>query len=365
MTNETYFFGTLMPFIHAAHDTGGTPGVPKSAPLSAPLVGVTKESAKKFAERLAAELSTVNKTPGLDSDAYEKIDCANYLRNQTQVQVVPDVHALGVLPESDVKHDWSRGIRGAWDISEFGANESWRVFVTQNLEKYETDANLTDDANTAVSKLSPYLRFGQISPRAMYHELSVEKKKGRATSRTFHHRMYRREFAYWQLHHWPDLPTQSVRAHYESRDDWRLKWSETGYAPLGAPSTSQKTQQRLPRDESETSNEDQNGSSPGADADAEADADALESLRRWRAGTTGFPAIDVGMRRLQQTGWMHQQERMLCATFLTGTFGPFPNPGTYVCPYKTDTFLLQHQTTWASIGGTARLGSTPTSWTRI
>ena len=46
-----------------------------------------------------------------------------------------------------------------------------------------------------------------------------------------------------------------------------------------------------------------------------------EAFARWRAGQTGFPAVDVGMRRLWRTGWMHQTERMIAATFLTDYLG--------------------------------------------
>ncbi|HCT95718.1 MAG TPA: hypothetical protein DIC43_02075 [Vagococcus sp.] len=32
---------------------------------------------------------------------------------------------------------------------------------------------------------------------------------------------------------------------------------------------------------------------------------------------TGYPIIDVGMRQLATTGWMHNRLRMLTASFLT------------------------------------------------
>jgi deoxyribodipyrimidine photo-lyase len=37
----------------------------------------------------------------------------------------------------------------------------------------------------------------------------------------------------------------------------------------------------------------------------------------WKAGQTGFPIIDAGMRELQQTGWMHNRVRMIVASSLT------------------------------------------------
>lgn len=41
-----------------------------------------------------------------------------------------------------------------------------------------------------------------------------------------------------------------------------------------------------------------------------------EGFERWRAGTTGFPFVDAGMRELAATGWMHNRARMVTASFL-------------------------------------------------
>lgn len=37
----------------------------------------------------------------------------------------------------------------------------------------------------------------------------------------------------------------------------------------------------------------------------------------WRAGRTGVPIVDAGMRELNTTGWMHNRVRMIVASFLT------------------------------------------------
>ncbi len=41
------------------------------------------------------------------------------------------------------------------------------------------------------------------------------------------------------------------------------------------------------------------------------------ALERWKAGATGFPIVDAGMRQLAATGWMHNRVRMIVAMFLT------------------------------------------------
>lgn len=37
----------------------------------------------------------------------------------------------------------------------------------------------------------------------------------------------------------------------------------------------------------------------------------------WKAGRTGYPIVDAGMRQLAETGWMHNRVRMIVASFLT------------------------------------------------
>ena len=37
----------------------------------------------------------------------------------------------------------------------------------------------------------------------------------------------------------------------------------------------------------------------------------------WCRGMTGFPIVDAAMRCLNETGWMHNRLRMICASFLT------------------------------------------------
>lgn len=48
------------------------------------------------------------------------------------------------------------------------------------------------------------------------------------------------------------------------------------------------------------------------------DEDALEA---WKAGRTGFPLVDAGMRQLAREGWMHNRARLVTASFLTKDLG--------------------------------------------
>jgi deoxyribodipyrimidine photo-lyase len=42
-----------------------------------------------------------------------------------------------------------------------------------------------------------------------------------------------------------------------------------------------------------------------------------ELLAAWKAGRTGYPLVDAGMRQLARTGWMHNRARLVVGSFLT------------------------------------------------
>jgi deoxyribodipyrimidine photo-lyase len=41
-----------------------------------------------------------------------------------------------------------------------------------------------------------------------------------------------------------------------------------------------------------------------------------DEFERWKAGMTGVPVVDAGMRQLEATGWMHNRARMITASYL-------------------------------------------------
>ena len=45
----------------------------------------------------------------------------------------------------------------------------------------------------------------------------AQKKGGMSVSKTFMRRLVWRDLAYWQLHHWPDMPLRPIRSHYTNQ----------------------------------------------------------------------------------------------------------------------------------------------------
>lgn len=49
--------------------------------------------------------------------------------------------------------------------------------------------------------------------------------------------------------------------------------------------------------------------------------DDPEALEAWKAGMTGYPLVDAGMRQLRAEGWMHNRTRLVTASFLVKHLG--------------------------------------------
>ena len=166
---------------------------------------------------------------------------------------------LDLIPK---EKNWHLTFHDFWDVSEAKAKLLLEEFVTQACDEYDVDRDRPD--LTGTSFLSPYLRWGQISPRQIAHRLEQHcdlKQKGPLV---YLKEIYWREFAYYVLYHFPNTPTEPLQLKYKD-----FPWKEEP-----------------------------------------------ELLKRWQKGLTGYPIVDAGMRQLYATGWMHNRVRMIVASFL-------------------------------------------------
>ena len=164
--------------------------------------------------------------------------------------------------------DWAGGMRKAWTRGEAGAQERLAQFLDEELAGYTTRRDRPDLPGT--SRLSPYLRFGEISPFQVWHaaQLAAHADRGKRPRSSdvekFLSEVGWREFAYHLLHRYPDLATQNIDRRFD-----RFPWRKD-----------------------------------------------RKALRAWQKGETGYPIVDAGMRQLWRTGWMHNRVRMVVASFL-------------------------------------------------
>ena len=121
--------------------------------------------------------------------------------------------------------------------------------------------------STATSRLSIYFKNGSLTPAQAIAALELgDATFAEGTSRSaFLREIVWREFYYHVLWHRPDVETQAFlpqfrKLRWQNREDW---------------------------------------------------------FEAWKAGRTGYPLVDAGMRQLAETGWMHNRVRMVVASFLT------------------------------------------------
>ena len=145
---------------------------------------------------------------------------------------------------------------------EAAAHRTWREFLDGTVDGYDDERDRPDHAGT--SRMSPYLKWGCIHPRTMLADLAHYRSAGAAS--------YRRELAWREFY--ADVVFHRPKSLWRSVDPVidRMSWDS------------------------------------GAEADDRLDA--------WKAGRTGFPYIDAGMRQLLAEGWMHNRVRMGVASFL-------------------------------------------------
>lgn len=170
--------------------------------------------------------------------------------------IAEELPRWGCLPQAP---DWASGFRQAWVPGEAGARQRLETFASSAVATYGGQRDFPAEEGT--SRLSPHLRFGEISPRRVWAMLTAL-QGGDASS--FLREVAWREFNHHLLFQAPEMAEQPLRPEFAS-----FPWQE----------------------------------------DAEA-------LRRWQKGATGFPIVDAGLRELWVTGWMHNRVRMIVGSFL-------------------------------------------------
>lgn len=217
----------------------------------------------------------------LDDDALPLADSATLTGPGADLAgTLAQLHELNLLPT------WPEKFSASWCPGEATAHERLADFV--GTTGYAEGRDLP--AQPATSRLSPHLRFGEISPRRVWE---AARRVGGEDGHTFGTELLWRDFAWHRLYHRPDLSVRNVRAEFD-----RFPWSWDGDEFARTTSS--------PRDPRHS---------------ASRDSDLAEDLTRWRTGTTGIPLVDAGMRELWSTGFMHNRLRMVVGSFLTKNLG--------------------------------------------
>ena len=162
--------------------------------------------------------------------------------------------------------NWAAEFSRYWSPGSIGAQSRLKDFISSKIYDYDKYRDRPDRNGT--SALSPYLHFGELSPREVYNIVCSANKLDDNSflgGKAYLRELFWREFSYHLLYHWPKIVESNFKNFFDSFP-WR---------------------------------------------------DDEECFHAWKVGMTGYPIVDAGMRQLWKTGWMHNRVRMIVASFLT------------------------------------------------
>ena len=192
--------------------------------------------------------------------------------NEVQLRKpLPAISASTCLKDSPAKNNdnsedltsnkpWENKILAHWKVGEEAAQQRLAAFLDNDLMYYKNGRDFP--ALNHVSRLSPHLHFGEISPHQIWSML--KNTPADANQDHFFSELGWREFSYSQLYYNPDLANKPLQDKFTAMQ-WR-------HDP--------------------------------------------QSLEAWKQGKTGIPMVDAGMRELWQTGTMANRVRMIAASLL-------------------------------------------------
>ena len=167
------------------------------------------------------------------------------------------INAEKILPQKN----WYKYFENIWSPDEESALKELRNFVKEKVADYSDGRNFPSINGT--SKLSPFIKFGQIHVSTIWEECAKKKPKTIGTSK-FLAEIGWREFNHSLINHFPHM----LKKNYSNKFD-KFPWEKNS-----------------------------------------------KFFSAWKRGLTGYPIVDAGMRELYSTGWMHNRVRMIVGSFL-------------------------------------------------
>ncbi len=157
------------------------------------------------------------------------------------------------------KKKWFKKFEEYWEPSEEKALKELKNFIKERIQNYSEARNFPNLLGT--SKLSPYIKHGQIHVETIWQECVKIKNPGINKYLT---EIGWREFNHSLINFFPHM----TKGNYSKKFD-KFPWEKN-----------------------------------------------KKFLNAWKKGLTGYPIVDAGMRELYLTGWMHNRVRMIVGSFL-------------------------------------------------
>ena len=167
------------------------------------------------------------------------------------------IEPMDILP----KKNWYKKFEKYWKVSEKDSKKILKNLIENKIKDYGTSRDIPSIEGT--SKLSPYIKHGQIHVGSIWKKCSEIKSKG-IGYRKYINELGWREFSHSLINYFPEFLKGNFRKEFD-----KFPWAK---------------------------NE--------------------KFLKAWKKGMTGYPIVDAGMRELYETGWMHNRIRMVVGSFL-------------------------------------------------
>ena len=167
------------------------------------------------------------------------------------------IEPIDILP----KKNWYKKFDKYWKVSENDSKKILKNLIENKIKDYGTSRDIPSIEGT--SKLSPYIKHGQIHVGSIWKKCSEIKSKG-IGYRKYINELGWREFSHSLINYFPEFLRGNFRKEFD-----KFPWAK---------------------------NE--------------------KYLKAWKRGMTGYPIVDAGMRELYETGWMHNRIRMVVGSFL-------------------------------------------------
>ena len=159
------------------------------------------------------------------------------------------------------KKNWFKNFEDTWVPDEDSALKELKNFIKSKIMDYSNGRNFPNIIGT--SKLSPFIKFGQIHVETIWAECTKKIPRNLGTSKYLAEIGWR-EFNHSLINHFPHM----LKNNYSKKFD-KFPWVKNN-----------------------------------------------KFLFYWKKGLTGYPIVDAGMRELYSTGWMHNRVRMIVGSFL-------------------------------------------------
>ncbi len=156
---------------------------------------------------------------------------------------------------------WYKKFSKYWTPGEDEALEKLKKYLKKDIDNYKENRDRPDFDKT--SKLSPHLRFGEISPRMIVNKIIKEKELNTSIS-AYISEIGWREFSYSLMYYSQNLANKPINEKF-IKFPWRKNEKD---------------------------------------------------LTAWKKGKTGIPLIDAAMKQIYEKGWMHNRLRMVVGSFL-------------------------------------------------